>query len=191
MSGTQDSKDIAAYARGDKAVLRAFAREDLGHYRRWLDDQQVTEFLEMGARPTRDKECDEFWRLANEADDAVVFAIVDPDSGQTVGVTGLYMIQWVCRRAQLNILVGDPDAWDKGIGTEATRMTVAYGFRRLNLESIQLGVNAENGRAIKAYEKVGFVHEGVRRRFLFCNGRYCDMVCMSILREEHERALTE
>jgi RimJ/RimL family protein N-acetyltransferase len=166
-------------------ALRAFAHGDLDAYRRWLDDPKVTEFLEMGARPTRDADCEAFWRLANESDDAIVFAIVERKTGAVVGTCGLYLIQWICRRAQFNILIGEPAAWDKGYGSEAARLILGYAFDKLNLNSVQLGVNADNKRAIRSYEKVGFVHEGVRRQFVYRNGRYYDMVMMSVLREDY------
>ena len=83
-------------------------------------------------------------------------------------------------------LIGEPRVWDKGFGTEATALTVSYGFEVVNLESIQLGVNADNSRAVRAYEKVGFVHEGCRRKFIYRNRRYDDLVVMSIIREEYE-----
>lgn len=173
------------FLRGSRIVLRAVARADLEAYRRWLDDPKVTEFLEMGARPTRDADCEAFWRLANESEDAVVFAIVERKTGKTVGTCGLYLLQWVCRRGQFNILVGEPSAWDKGYGTEAARLILGYAFDKLNLNSVQLGVNADNARAVRSYEKVGFVREGVRRQFIYRDGRYYDMVLMSVLRDEY------
>lgn len=174
-----------SFMRGKGIDLRAFTRDDLDHYRRWLDDPAVTEFLEMGARPTRDADCEAFWRLANEAEDAIVFAMVERKTGAVVGTCGLYLIQWICRRAQFNILIGEPAAWDKGYGSEAARLVLRYAFERLNLNSVQLGVNADNARAIRSYDKVGFVREGVRRQFIYRNERYYDMVMMSVLREDY------
>lgn len=174
------------FLRGTKVILRAFARVDLDAYRRWLDDPRVTEFLEMGWRPMRDSDVEEWWKLANAMSDAVVFAIVDAKRGAVVGTCGLYAISWTARRAQFNILIGEPRAWDKGFGTEALELLVRYGFDGLNLNSIQLGVNADNKRAIRSYQKAGFVIEGVRREFVYRNGRYYDSVMMSLLRREKE-----
>lgn len=165
-------------------VLRAFARDDLATYAQWLNNAEVTHLLEMGARPTRESDCETFWKLANETEDAVVFAIESGETQQAVGTCGLYLINPICRRAQLNILLGEPSVWDKGFGSEATKLLLEYGFAKLNLNSIQLGVNADNKRAVRAYEKCGFVHEGIRRQFVYRNGRYYDVVMMSVLRDE-------
>ncbi len=183
--------ETGSYLSGHSIVLRGLQRDDLNSYGRWLDDSRVTEFLEMGARPTRDKDVEAFWKLASETEDAIVFAIVDKKSGQVVGNCGLYHIQWVCRRAQFNILIGEPSAWSKGFGTEAAQLLLDYSFKKLNLNSVQLGVNAENKRATRSYEKAGFVHEGTRRQFIYRNGRYYDMVVMSVLRDDHLAARSD
>jgi RimJ/RimL family protein N-acetyltransferase len=171
---------------GDRIVLRALKREDLASYKRWLDNTEVTAFLEMGARPVRESDLEELWALADANEGSVIFGIVELSSGRLIGTCGLYLISWVCRRAQFNILIGEPEVWDKGYGGEATRLCIRYAFENLNLNTVQLGVNAENGRAIHSYENSGFVHEGIRRQFIFSQGRYSDMVVMSVLRSEYE-----
>lgn len=175
---------MVPFLRDGATILRAFAEDDLSALAAWWDDARVTEYLEMGARPTRPKDLAQFWRTASEADDAVCFAICAED-GRIIGTCGLYLISWIARRAQFNILVGDPDSWDKGHGTRATAMTLAYGFDVLGLNSINLGVNAENKRAIRSYEKAGFRAEGMRRQFIYRNGRYYDMAVFSVLRSEY------
>ncbi len=170
---------------GKKVGLRAVTCEDVDAYARWMNDPEVTRFLEMATRPVREFERDSFWRMANETDDAYVFSIDDLKLANVVGYCGLYMVQWACRRAQFNILVGDSKVWDQGFGSEAAHLCLDYAFNTLNLNSIQLGVNADNKRAVRSYEKVGFVHEGCRRQFIYRGGSYSDMIVMSILRNEY------
>lgn len=169
---------------GQHIHLRAVTRDDLPVYANWLNNPEVTHYLEMGARPTRESDLESFWRMANEQNDAIVFIIEDGDTKQAVGTCGLYLIEPIPRRAQFNILIGETTVWDRGFGSEAAKLLLQYGFQKLNLNSIQLGVNAENKRAIRSYEKCGFVQEGVRRQFVFRNGRYYDIVMMSVLSEE-------
>lgn len=45
----------------------------------------------------------------------------------------------------------------KGIGTHAVNLVVEYGFQVLKLRQIRLDVWSENLRAIRVYEKAGFV----------------------------------
>jgi RimJ/RimL family protein N-acetyltransferase len=89
----------------------------------------------------------------------------------------------VHRRATFSILIGDQAFWGRGYGTEATRLMVAYGFKRLNLHRIELGVLEANEYAVRAYLKVGFVEEGRARQYAFVNGRYFDSIWMGLLAE--------
>jgi RimJ/RimL family protein N-acetyltransferase len=63
-------------------------------------------------------------------------------------------------------------------------LLVRHGFGTLNLNRIYLRVYADNKRAIHTYEKVGFVHEGRLRQAAYKHGSYCDVLFMSVLREE-------
>lgn len=176
---------IQNFIEGQKIDLRGLRREDLDAYRSWIDNPMVTKFMETGWRPIADHELEELYRVSTASPDTVAFAIIDKGAGKVVGCCGLYAIQWICRRADFRIIIGDADAWNKGIGSEAARLMVAYGFDKLNLETIYLGVNTENEGAIKSYEKAGFVREGVRRKLIYRNGRYYDALMMSVLREEY------
>ena len=175
----------APFLTGDKVVLRGLRRDDLERYRSWLENPDATRYMEIGWRPVPDSELEALYKNSTESSDTVVFVIADKATDTPVGVCGLYLIQWICRRGDFRILIGDNQFRGKGLGTEAARLTVAYGFDKLNLETTYLGVNTENKEAIASYEKVGFVREGVRRRLIYRNGRYYDALMMSILRDEY------
>ena len=68
--------------------------------------------------------------------------------------------------------------------TEATRLVLGHAFEELGLHRVSLEVFAFNPRAQRAYEKVGFVTEGVRRDALRFDGEWVDSVLMSVL--DHE-----
>jgi RimJ/RimL family protein N-acetyltransferase len=62
--------------------------------------------------------------------------------------------------------------WNKGYGTEAVELMVKYGFEMLNMHRIWLRVFERNKRAIRTYEKVGFIHEGQLRESDYKEGKY-------------------
>lgn len=177
------------YIEGDKVALRGVRRSDQEHFRQWWDDAEATFYMESGWRPATEEILEDYYQTAAEKQNAVAFIIVERESGHPIGTCGLYEIFWPGRRAELRVLIGEPSMFDKGYGTEATQLTVEYGFERLNMEVIHLGVNASNARAVKSYEKAGFVSEGLRRKFVFSRGTYHDAVVMSILRDEYLKSL--
>jgi RimJ/RimL family protein N-acetyltransferase len=81
-------------------------------------------------------------------------------------------------------MIGEVSRQNRGYGTEAVRLLVRYGFEILNLNRIGLSVFANNLRAIRTYQKAGFVHEGCLRQARFHGGRYEDEYRFAILREE-------
>jgi RimJ/RimL family protein N-acetyltransferase len=70
-------------------------------------------------------------------------------------------------------------------------LAVEYGFYRLNLRRIDLGVFAEHDSAVRCYEKVGFKVEGRFRQDLFQGGEYKDRLWMGLLRSEYAAPKTE
>lgn len=78
----------------------------------------------------------------------------------------------------------------RGFGSEATRLIVGYVFDRVHEPSIhrvELEVYAFNERAIRTYERVGFVREGRRRDALRLGESFHDAIVMSVLRTDPSR----
>jgi RimJ/RimL family protein N-acetyltransferase len=65
---------------------------------------------------------------------------------------------------------------------------IRFGFEEMNFNRIALDVYDFNERAIASYHKCGFVEEARRRRDIYREGRYVDVVMMSVLRDEWEKA---
>ncbi len=101
-----------------------------------------------------------------------------------IGGCGFFNLDDRNRSAEFGISIGDKTCWDKGYGTEAVRLLCRHGFDTLNLNRIYLRVLETNPRAIRAYEKAGFTHEGRQRQAWYKDGRYLDFLVMSILKEE-------
>ncbi|MEM1027372.1 MAG: GNAT family protein [Planctomycetota bacterium] len=71
-------------------------------------------------------------------------------------------------------------AWcDRGLGTQLMDELVAWSEAQPDLDLLTLCVYADNPRAIRVYEKVGFVHEGRRRWHIKRDGQYVDQIEMS------------
>ncbi|HXZ29959.1 MAG TPA: GNAT family protein, partial [Dehalococcoidia bacterium] len=101
-----------------------------------------------------------------------------------IGSCGLHEINAKDHNANFGIVIGERDYWNKGYGTEATRLVLDYGFQELNLHRISSAAFAFNERSIRLHKKVGFREEGRLRQAMFKNGQYHDEVQFGILREE-------
>ena len=105
--------------------------------------------------------------------------------GRAIGHARLHSFDAPNRRARYAIGIFDATCWSQGLGTEATRLVLAYAFEVLHLHRVDLRVLAFNERAIRAYEKAGFVREGVEREGAWIAGRWESDVWMSILEQEY------
>jgi RimJ/RimL family protein N-acetyltransferase len=101
-----------------------------------------------------------------------------------IGSCGFFNLDQHNRSSEFGIMIGDKDYWDQGYGTEAVRLLCQHGFKTLNLHRIYLRVFETNPRAIRAYEKCGFIHEGRQRQAEFRDGKYIDVIVMSLLSTE-------
>jgi RimJ/RimL family protein N-acetyltransferase len=59
-----------------------------------------------------------------------------------------------------------------------------HAFSTMGLHRVSLAVFSFNERAIRSYEKVGFVVEGRAREAIFRDGRFWDEISMSMLATE-------
>lgn len=115
------------------------------------------------------------------------FIIRELADDRAIGFVGLWLNQWTHGDAWMGIGLGDREYWGKGYGTDALRVILRYGFTELNLHRVSLGVFEYNPRAIRVYEKAGFVVEGRSRQDAHRDGRFWDSLWMGILREEWEQ----
>lgn len=172
---------------GEQVYLRPLAREDLNEkYLGWLNDPEATRYLETGIFPYTLGELEEFYKSVVGKTTQVMLAILDKEADMHIGNVKLGPIYWVHRKATFGILIGEKEFWGRGIGTEVTRLMVEYGFYRLNLNRIDLGVYAEHAAAVRAYERVGFRVEGRFRADMFHEGQYKDRLWMGLLRSEYK-----
>lgn len=174
--------------RGDAALLRALTADDLPALHGFINDPDVVRLSNL-YRPVSSAQQEAWWRSISLDPNACWFGIDDirTDPPALVGTACLVDIEPVARQAELRIRIGDPKAWGQGLGGNACRLLVAFGFDDLNLERIWLRLSAHNARAQHVYEKIGFVVEGRLRGHAFVNGGRQDVILMGLLRDEWRR----
>lgn len=101
------------------------------------------------------------------------------DTPTPVGVTTLLPDDAV-RTAEFVIMLGK-EARGRGLGTEATRLTLDYAFHVSALRMVWLKVLAPNRAAVTAYERAGFRPAGRLREAGYWLGEVCDEVLMDAL----------
>jgi len=87
------------------------------------------------------------------------------------------------RRAELGYWLG-LDAWGTGYATEAAGALVDFGFGELALARIYAQVLAGNAASRRVLDKLGMIHEGLRRSHVRKGKRLVDVDLYGLLRDE-------
>lgn len=171
---------------GQRIRLRAVENSDLAQFVSWLNDPEVTAGLTIYLPLSMADE--ERWyegmRQRPLAEHPMVIEIQVADGWKMIGNVGFNSIDWRVRAAEIGIFIGEKGLWNQGYGGEAMKLMLRHGFQTLNLNRIFLRVFESNPRAIRSYEKAGFVHEGRLRHGEYHGGQYIDELLMSVLRSE-------
>jgi RimJ/RimL family protein N-acetyltransferase len=149
---------------GERVRLRAVERSDAARFYAWINDREVTEHL--GVRYPMSYASEEEWAeraSAANSDTTSQFAIEIAETGEHIGNCGMHDVSPLDRSTEVGILIGAKEHWGRGYGSDAMRTLVTFGFRDMNLRRVMLLVDEDHPGAIKAYERVGFKHEGRER----------------------------
>lgn len=179
-----------AFLIGPTVYLRPLEREDAPRLTGYLNDPAVRRTLAT-YRPIGVAQEQAFLEALASNDKDVVLGVVLRNGDVLLGVTGLHRMEFRGRHAEFGLFIGDASYWGKGLGTEATRLMLDYGFGTLNLHRVWLQVFGHHTAAQRVYEKAGFRREGVQREHHFVEGRYTDGILMGVLRAEWTPLLPE
>ena len=174
---------------GQRIRLRPVEKDDLPRFVKWFSDPEVRAYLAIYMPFSQGQE--ERWYERNlTASDAQAWAIDAQPADMAVGPwlhigsCGFHNLEWRHRSGEVGIVIGARDYWGRGYGTDTMQTLVAWGFYTLNLNRVHLRVYADNPRAIRCYEKVGFQLEGRLRQDNFHNGAFRDTLVMAVLRDD-------
>lgn len=165
----------------DKLTIHPVEKEDLDFLHEMFNNADIVDYWFIEPYSTKYKMEQDFEKYA-DSESTRQFIL---KNGKTkVGMIALYSIDTRHRNAEFAIMI-HPEQQGKGYAKQATKLALSYGFRKLNLHKIYLIVAASNDRAIHAYEKVGFKHEGVYKEEFFINGKYEDAYYMSMFQRDY------
>lgn len=125
------------------------------NYVDWLNDSEVNKFLESGGDYTIKKLED--YLVEQEKKDILFWAILTKNNSKHIGNIKIDPIDVENNSGEYGILIGDKRQWGKGFAVEASLKVFQYCFEKMKLSKVTLGVIENNHKAIKSYEKMGFV----------------------------------
>lgn len=158
--------------------LRPFKLSDADDFLKWASDDRVTRYLRWNSITSREEALTYIekvaiphpWRQSICLDDRCIgYVSVKPERGDDA-----------CR-AHVSYSVS-AEYCGQGIVTLALKMAISRVFKEFPvLVRIEALVEDENKGSQRVLEKVGFVKEGLLRKYGYCKGEIRDMIMYSFL----------
>lgn len=176
---------------GKQVALGPLSRDVLPTVYAWFNDLEVMRTYSIRWSPKTPEEVEAWYNKVVGDTDAVCFAVYRCSDMVLIGYTSLLNISHFHHIADFDIIIGDKGCWGQGYGSDATRLTLDYGFTALGLHNIMLTVRAYNERGVRAYTRAGFQVIGRRHEARRFGGRAHDLIYMECLSTEFKDSILE
>lgn len=161
---------------GERIMIREFnKKKDSDKLKEWFEDE-VGRYFILTRATSRIYDVE---RLIE--DDRQVLGIITSTDKTPIGLLAFLDYDKEQKKAELRKLIGDPAYRAKGLGKEATKLWIQYGISNLGLHKIYLNTLQTNVRNIRLNEELGFKVEGILRDECFIDGKYNDLLRMSLV----------
>lgn len=147
------------------------------------DADQLWRYLGEGPFSSR-APFEEMLRRRESAADPLFYALLDPRSGDALGMAALMRIEPAHRVIEVgNILYTNALRKTRG-ATEAMYLLARYVFENLHFRRYEWKCNALNEPSRKAAVRLGFTFEGIFRQHMIMKGQNRDTAWFSMLDKE-------
>ena len=168
---------------GNLIVLRPIQMAHVSTtYLSWLQDAEVMQGIASSGYTLENLREYVFEKIAQPG--TCFYAIHSKEDEAHIGNVKLDFFDEKANVSELGLLIGDKKFWGKGIGYEACKLLIDFGFKILKRRKIYLAVYESNPAAKKLYDKLGFVLEGTLRKHVQVNGNYYDKYIMGLFENE-------
>lgn len=160
---------------GERIRLRTATADDLPAFTHWFTDTEFRRLMGLGTGTLE--------ALVLTQANQVNFAVETKD-GQLIGYVFITQIRTINRHCELGeVAIGEPDARDKGYGTEMVQLALGFCFRELGMHQVHVRTAEFNERARHVYGKL-FPNETRHREWVWADDRFWDEVYFDITEEE-------
>jgi RimJ/RimL family protein N-acetyltransferase len=167
--------------------FRAFEEEDVQLIHQWKNDDTLHELtVGLNKRTTLEEDLQWLNSIKKHHPYYAYWAVCAKDSGKLIGYASLTNIHYINSSAETGaIMIADPDYNDGTAWIETVLFMFEYAFERLNLHRVY-GHSLVGHKMSNMIEPLMFMqNEGILRDAAYKNGRYYDLSCAAILRDEY------
>ena len=162
--------------------LREIQEEDKAGLFKLRSDSRVMEFLDTPLLATLEEAAEFVTKIkkAFTSNEGITWVISLHEKPELIGTIGFWRIIKEHHRAEIGYML-IPEWQGKGIMQEALQEVMEYGFKVLNLHSVEANINPANQASLRLMERNQFVREAYFRENFYYNGRFLDSIICSRL----------
>jgi RimJ/RimL family protein N-acetyltransferase len=177
---------MPAFRTGKTVILRPVMEEDVPLFFEWMNDPEVTQYMETHRPVTLSQEQAWFERVSKIEQDSVTLVIVVKKTKACIGCISISKINSREGTAITGTVIGDKRAWGKGYGSEAKMLLLDHAFNDLNLRKIYSYVIGYNDRSLAYARRCGYVEEARIPNHFYRKGKYWEQIILAVYREAWE-----
>lgn len=162
---------------GSRIRLRDWSEADLSALTAWRNDVALQGQLLARVRGSSVDQVREWARERSRGSSSLLRVIALRDGDRAIGYVQLVGIDDLDLCGDLGICL-EPGRQRAGFGREAITLLMTNVVQLRPLRKIELRVRADNDRAIRCYEAVGFLRCGVLHAHARVDGGYADVLLM-------------
>jgi RimJ/RimL family protein N-acetyltransferase len=144
----------------------------------WMNNHEVTQYLSRGDQPMTIESEVEYLEKVYQNPNHFQLGVWHRTDKMLIGTAGWHNINPRDLSAGFGIMIGEPDYWSQGYGTEVLQTMLLWAFDIRGLRNVKLSVLGNNPRAQKVYERCGFQVIGTYPKVIFKNGQWHDEIVM-------------
>jgi len=157
------------------------AKKHLEMVRQWRNSPEVSKYMYTDKNITKEAQLNWFDKVKH--DSSKLYWVIKVDE-KYVGLLNLYNIDVLNKRCYWAYYLADPSVRGKGLGRLIELNILSYVFEILGLNKLCCEVLEFNDVVVKIHEKYGSKVEGIFRKHIYKQGKFHNIICMGILKEE-------
>ncbi|HUL00985.1 MAG TPA: GNAT family N-acetyltransferase [Nitrospirota bacterium] len=151
-------------------------------YVSWLNDPEVVRYSEQRHRRHSLESCKEYFE-SFQGTPNYLWAIIQKECGIHMGNINAY-VDVNNKVADIGILLGEKDEWNKGYGLEVWKAVITYLFDSGCIRKISAGTLTSNRGMINIMVRSGMVEDGRRVRHYLFDGQEIDALHFALFRKD-------
>lgn len=167
----------------ERLLLRCIKKSDAPLLLFLRSDETVMQYIDR-EKPKTLKDAEEFVGKILESlknNEGIMWAIcLKNEPGKLIGTIGYWRFLKQHYRAEVGYMLY-PNQWNKGIMKEALLAVIDFGFKIINLHSIEAHINPENTPSGILLEKAGFIREAYFKEDFYFKGKFINTAVYSLL----------